>query len=176
MVRHIRSWLLPLLEAACPTVSRHLLLAVRRRASLRLHAVCASLSTPVGDQRVLHAGGPLLKLLPCASHWQRMRVPVDGWISKLFSSDRSSKHWQTDPRKSAKNCPIFGKAYMFKEESQLGRGFERQGLVCFLELDLGDFDDPGMEDLINEESWVRISGTRRAKSMSEDAPGYVHGQ
>ena len=33
MVRHIRSWLLPHAEAACPSVSRYLLLAMRRRAS-----------------------------------------------------------------------------------------------------------------------------------------------
>ena len=30
--------------------------------------------------------------------------------------DRSSKYRQTDPRKSAKNCQILGKAYMFKVE------------------------------------------------------------
>ena len=44
MVRHLRSWLLPHAEAACPSVSRYLLLAARRRASSRLCAVCALLS------------------------------------------------------------------------------------------------------------------------------------
>ena len=38
---------------------------------------------------------------------------------------------------------------MFKERLQLGGVFETQGLVCFLEP--RDFDDPGSEDLINEE-------------------------
>ena len=39
---------------------------------------------------------------------------------ETFSLDRSSKHRQTEPQKSAKNCPILEKAYMFKEELQLG--------------------------------------------------------
>ena len=44
MVRHTRSWLLPLLEleADCPSVSPDLLLAMRRRASSRLCADCGT--------------------------------------------------------------------------------------------------------------------------------------
>ena len=53
----------------------------------------------------------------------------------------------------------------------LGEVYESQGLVCFLEH--RDFDDPGSEDLINEELfWT--SGTRRARGMSrmsEDGAG-----
>ena len=51
---------------------------------------------------------------------------------------------------------------------RLGEVYESQGLVCFLEH--RDFDDPGSEDLINEELfWT--SGTRRARGMSEDGAG-----
>ena len=57
MVRHMRSWLLPLLEAACPSISPDLLLAVRRRASSRLRAVCATLSITTRDRRLRFAGG-----------------------------------------------------------------------------------------------------------------------
>ena len=48
MVRPTRSWLFSLLEAACHSVSPDL--AVWRRDSSRLHAVSASLSSPVGDR------------------------------------------------------------------------------------------------------------------------------
>ena len=57
---------------------------------------------------------------------------------------------------------------MFKVELKLGWIFERQGLVCFVEQ--RDFNDTGIEDLINEKL-LRISGTRWAKSMSEDGTG-----
>ena len=55
-------------------------------------------------------------------YWQRMRIPCDtidtrGLLDfETFLPDISSKYRQTDPRKSAKNRPILGKAYMFKEE------------------------------------------------------------
>ena len=45
---------------------------------------------------------------------------------------------------------------------------EGQGLVSFVEQ--RDYDDPGIEDLFKEEP-LRISGTRRARSMSEDGAG-----
>ena len=51
---------------------------------------------------------------------------------------------------------------------RLGEVHESQGLVWFLEHP--DFDDPGSEDLINEE-WFWASGTRRARGMSEDGAG-----
>ena len=47
----------------CPSVSPDLLLAVQTRASSRLRAVCATLSTRVGDRRLRFAGGPPSKLL-----------------------------------------------------------------------------------------------------------------
>ena len=50
--------------------------------------------------------------------------------------------------------------------------FERQGLVFFVEQ--RDFDDPGIDDLINEEP-SPISGTRRARQCRRPAPGYAHG-
>ena len=61
---------------------------------------------------------PALQLL----YRQRMRIPCDAIDMRgrldceIILPDRSSKYWQTDPRKSAKNCPILGKAYMFKVE------------------------------------------------------------
>ena len=51
---------------------------------------------------------------------------------------------------------------------RLGWVYESQGLVCYLEH--RQFDDPGSEDLINEE-WFRTSGTRRARGMPEDGAG-----
>ena len=45
---------------------------------------------------------------------------------------------------------------------------ERQGLVSFVEQ--RDFDDPGIDDLINEEP-LPTSGTRQTRSMSEDGAG-----
>ena len=50
---------------------------------------------------------------------------------------------------------------MFKVEFQLSVIFERQGLVFFVEQH--DFDDPGIDDLINQPS--PISGTRRARHV-----------
>ena len=43
---------------------------------------------------------------------------------------------------------------------------ERLGLVCFLEQ--RDFDDPGIDDLINGERF-KISGTRRKKARHDDS-------
>ena len=75
---------------------------------------------------------------------------VDNWILKLVLPNRYSKYRQTDPRKSATKTVRFQeKAYMFEEGLLLGGVFERHGLVCFLEP--LNFDDPGSEDLINEE-------------------------
>ena len=74
---------------------------------------------------------------------------VDDWILKLaYPTDTRNTNRLTQ-ESLRQNCPILRKAYMFKERLQLGGGFERQGLVCFLEPH--DFDDPGSEDLINEE-------------------------
>ena len=89
---------------------------------------------------------------------------LDDWILKLVLTRQILEIPKDRPKKD-KNCPILGKAYMFKERLLLGGGFERQGLVCFLEP--RDFDDPGSKDLINEEL-SRTSGTRRARGMSED--------
>ena len=60
MAGHKRSWLLPLLEAACPSVSPDLLLAVRGRdvLLLRIRAACVILSAPAGDRRLHFACGP----------------------------------------------------------------------------------------------------------------------
>ena len=66
-----------------------------------------------------------------------------------------------------KNCPILGKAYMFKEEF-----FERQELVCFVEQ--RDFDDPGMEDLINAENHYKFQGPVGPKACQRTAPRYAH--
>ena len=55
---------------------------------------------------------------------------------------------------------------MFKEELSLG-GVLR-GRICFVEH--RDIDNPGIEDLINEEL-LRSSGTCRSRSMSEDGAG-----
>ena len=56
---------------------------------------------------------------------------------------------------------------MFKVEFWLSVIFERQGLVFFVEQ--RDFDDPGIDDLINEEPSLHqsspISGTRRARHV-----------
>ena len=51
---------------------------------------------------------------------------------------------------------------MFKVEFWLSVIFERQGLVFFVEQ--RGFDDPGIDDLINEEP-SPISGTRRARHV-----------
>ena len=48
--------------------------------------------------------------------------------------------------------------------------FERQGLVFFVEQH--DFDDPGIDDLINEEP-SPISGTRRANTRSNITVLYI---
>ena len=51
---------------------------------------------------------------------------------------------------------------MFKVEFWLSVIFERQGLVFFVEQ--RDFDDPGIDDLINEEPPpIYNSGTRQAR-------------
>ena len=71
---------------------------------------------------------------------------VDGWVSKLVLPDRSSKYRQTDQRKSPEKLSDFRKSLHVQ---RLGEVYESQGLVCFLEH--RDFDDPGSEDLINEE-------------------------
>ena len=72
---------------------------------------------------------------------------MDDCILKLVLPDRYSKYRQTDQRKSAtKTVRYYEK---LTERLWLGGGFERQGLVCFLEP--RDFDDPGSEDLINKE-------------------------
>ena len=46
--------------------------------------------------------------------------------------------------------------------------FERQGLVYFVEQ--RDFDDLGLDDLINKEP-LHVSGTRWARRMSEAGAG-----
>ena len=51
---------------------------------------------------------------------------------------------------------------MFKVEFWISVIFERQCLVFFVEQH--DFDDPGIDDLINEEP-SPISGTRRARHV-----------
>ena len=48
------------------------------------------------------------------------------------------------------------------------RGRVSGSLVCFVEQ--RDLEDPGIEDLFNKER-LRISGTRRARSMSEAGAG-----
>ena len=57
---------------------------------------------------------------------------------------------------------------MFKVELWSSLIFERQGLVSFVEQ--RDFNDPRIDDLVNEEP-SRISGTRRARSMPEAGAG-----
>ena len=55
-------------------------------------------------------------------------IRVDCWISKLFT--RQTLELPTDGatnRESAKNCPIFGKAYMFKVE---GSSEENEFHIC----------------------------------------------
>ena len=51
---------------------------------------------------------------------------------------------------------------MFKVEFSLRVIFERQGFVLFVEQ--RDFDDPGIDDLINEKP-SPISGNRRARHV-----------
>ena len=85
-------------------------------------------------------------------YWQRVRIPCDTIDTRGLLDFES--FYPTDPRITdrptheqkvcKKNCPIFGKAYMFKVEI-----FERQCLVFFVEQ--RDFDDLGIDDLINEE-------------------------
>ena len=93
---------------------------------------------------------------------------VDDWILKLVLPGRYSKYRQTDPRKSVTKTVRFRKSLNVQRRVVVWWGFERQGLVCFLEP--CDFDDPGSEDLINEE-WFRTSGTHQARGMSEDGAG-----
>ena len=64
---------------------------------------------------------------------------------------------------------------MFKVEFWLSVIFERQGLVFFVEQ--RDFDDPGIDDLINEEpSVITYFGDPSGKTCRRPAPGYAHGQ
>ena len=101
-------------------------------------------------------------------YWQSVRIPCDtidtrGLLDfETFLPDRPSNYRQTDPQIESlrKNCPIFGKAYMFKVEFWLSVIFERQSMGFFVEQ--RNFDDPGIDDLINEEP-SPISGTRRAR-------------
>ena len=85
-----------------------------------------------------------------------MHIPCDtidthGLLDfETFLLDRSSKYRQTDPRKSAKKCPILGKASMFKFLRdfwflKFWGIFERQGLVSFVVQ--RDFDDTGIDGL-----------------------------
>ena len=70
-----------------------------------------------------------------------------------------------------KSCPISGKAYMFKEELSLG-GVLR-GRICFVEQ--RDFDNPGIEDLINEDCY-EFRGLVKPEAYRRTAPGYAHGR
>ena len=74
---------------------------------------------------------------------------VDDWILKLVLPRQISRNTDCPKKVCDKSCRILGLAYMLKEGLELGGGFQRQDLVCFLEP--RDFDDPGSEDLINEE-------------------------
>ena len=62
----------------------------------------------------------------------------------------------------------FRKSLHIQKRTVVRWDFWAAGLVCFVEE--REFEHPGMQDRINEEK-LRISGTRRAKSMSEDGAG-----
>ena len=109
------------------------------------------------------SGGPFSLLAACTDS---LRYDRCAWTVgfRNFLPDRPSNYRQTDPRIESlrKNCPIFGKAYMFKVELWSSVIFERQGLVFFVEQ--RDFDDPEIDNLINEEP-SPISGTGRARHV-----------
>ena len=67
----------------------------------------------------------------------------------------------TKPRKCAKKNILIRNAK--KRLHFQSRVVERLGLVCFLEQ--RDFDDPGIDDLMNGERF-QISGTRRDGSTT----------
>ena len=90
-------------------------------------------------------------------------IRVDCWILKFFT--RQTLELPTDRptnRKSAKKTVRFSEKLTCLHEFWLSVIFERQGLVFFVEQH--DFDDPGIDDLINEEP-SPISGTRRARHV-----------
>ena len=97
---------------------------------------------------------------------------VDGWILKLFypkyhrSTDRPSHE---SVRKILASFKIGEALVHVQRRILVTLGLARQGLVCFLEP--RDFDNPGREDLTGNEGWFRISGTRRARAMSEGGAG-----
>ena len=62
---------------------------------------------------------------------------------------------------------------MFKEELLLGRDFERLDLVCFREQH-DFFNDPGMEDLIEE--LLRISGDPSGRKHVRGRCRNTHGR
>ena len=87
-------------------------------------------------------------------------IRVDCWISKLFT--RQTLELPTDRptnRKSAKKKLSDFRKSLHVQSIVI---FERHGLVFFVEQH--DFDDPGIDDLINEEP-SPISGTRRARHV-----------
>ena len=94
------------------------------------------------------------------SYWQRT---IDTWTVRFWNLDRPNHKTTkaTKPRKYAKKNILLRNAK--KRLHFQSRVVERLGLVCFLEQ--RDFDDPGIDDVMNGERF-QISGTRRDGSRT----------
>ena len=121
------------------------------------------------------SGGPFSLLAACTDS---LRYDRYAWTVGFqnFLPDRHSNYRQTDPRIESlrKNCPIFGKAYMFKVEFWLSVIFERQGFgfLC----GAAWFRWSRRDRRFDQRRTITYFGDPSRKTCRRPAPGYAHGQ
>ena len=104
-----------------------------------------------------------------SSNWQRT---VDTWMARFWNVDGPDPGTKPQNHESVLKKHFDKKSFIFKVELLI---FERLGLVCFLEH--RDFDDPGSDDLMNEENdRDDFRGPVGSEACRRTAPGYAYGR